>query len=137
VHTFLGSIGIVGLAGVLCVVLWFGTAENEGGKLKPLGWGWIVLLSLLAGAAFKAAGPPFSFVSDLVSDLIRMWGTAFPKYSMPAIALTLIAILLWKKLTRRQVAMSSIMFFYVASGAGAGYGIVAERIRDIAMGIAG
>ncbi|MEU0060734.1 hypothetical protein [Streptomyces sp. NPDC006334] len=136
-NSFLGSLGIVGLAGVLSVILWFGTQDNEGGKLKPLGWGWIVLLSLIAGASFKAAGPPFSFVSDLVNDLIRMFGKAFPGYSMPGIALTLIALLLWKKMTRRQVAMTSIVFFYVASGAGAGYGIVAERIREIAMGLAG
>lgn len=135
--SFFGSLGIVSVAGVLSVILWFGTKDNEGGKLKPLNWGWIVLLSLLAGAAFKAAGPPFSFVSDLVNDLIGMWGAAFPGYSMPGIAMTLTAILLWKKMTRRQVAMTSIAFFYVASGAGAGYGVVAERIHEIAMRLAG
>ncbi|MDX3069546.1 hypothetical protein PV518_46770 [Streptomyces sp. ND04-05B] len=136
-NSFLGSLGIVSVAGILSVVLWFGTKDNEGGKLKPLNWGWIVFLSLLAGAAFKAAGPPFSWLADLINDGIRMWGTAVPGYSMPGIALTLIALLLWVKMTRRQVAMTSIAFFYVASGAGAGYSVLADRIRDIAMGLAG
>ncbi|WP_327345922.1 hypothetical protein [Streptomyces europaeiscabiei] len=135
-NSFIGTLGPVGLAGILSVILWFGTKDNEGGKLKPLNWGWIVGLSLIAGAAFKAAGPPFSFISDLVNDGIGMWGAAFPGYSMPAIALTLIAFLLWMKMSRRQVAMTSIAFFYVASGAGAGYGILAERIHQIAMNVA-
>jgi hypothetical protein len=137
VNSFLGPIGIVGVALALAVLLWFGTADNEGGKLKPLGWGWIVFLSLIAGAAFKGAGVPFSFVSDLINDAIRLFGKAAPGLTMPGIAITLIVVLLWKKMSRRQVAMTSLAFFYVASGAGSGYSVVADRIHDIAMGIAG
>ncbi|MFF5655244.1 hypothetical protein [[Kitasatospora] papulosa] len=136
--SFLGVIGLPALATLLSVVLWFGTKENNSGaKAKALGWGWIVFLSLLAGAAFKGAGPPFSYVSDLVNDGIRMLGAAIPGLTMPGIAIVLLAILVWKGMTRRQVAMTSITFFYVASGAGAGYGLVAERLQDIATRLAG
>lgn len=130
----LGSLGAVGLAGALTVLLWLGT--STGGKLKPLSWGACLFLSMVAGASYKAAGPPFDVVSDLVNDLIGTSGQVLPGYSMPAFALTLAIIILFKKLSTRQVSMLGIVFWYVASGAGGVWGIVAVKIALIASNLA-
>jgi hypothetical protein len=128
------ALGAVGLAGTLTVLLWFGT--STGGKVKPLGWGACLILSMIAGSAYNAAGPPFNLVSSLVHDLIGMFTDVFPGYTMAALALTLVAVILYKKLTTRQVSMLGVVFWYVASGAGGGIGIVAEKIAAIMQGLA-
>ncbi|MFF0395149.1 hypothetical protein ACFYSJ_05085 [Streptomyces sp. NPDC005248] len=131
---FLPALGAVGLAGALTALLWFGT--SGGGKMKPLGWGACLVLSMIAGAAYNAAGPPFDIVSSLVRDGVGMFTDVFPGYSMAALALTLLVIILYKKLTTRGVSMLGIVFWYVASGAGGGFSIVAAKIAVIMQGLA-
>ncbi|WP_371799081.1 hypothetical protein OG963_14765 [Streptomyces sp. NBC_01707] len=131
---FLPALGAVGLAGALTALLWFGT--SSGGKMKPLGWGVCLVLSMIAGAAYNAAGPPFDMVSSLVRDGIGMFTSVFPGYTMASLALTLLIIILYKKLTTRGVSMLGIVFWYVASGAGGGFAIVATKIAVIMRGLA-
>ncbi|WP_433341671.1 hypothetical protein [Streptomyces sp. CA-253872] len=132
--SFLTGIGIFGLAAVLTVALFFGTREGEGGKVK-LSWGTSALLALLAGSCYKAAGFPFDILSSLITDAIRLIGAAFPKLTMPALALLLIALALFKKWSRREISLVMIFFFYVASSADGAYGIVAARIAAMAKGL--
>ncbi|WTW95443.1 hypothetical protein OG216_19570 [Streptomycetaceae bacterium NBC_01309] len=132
--SILGSLGTVGLAGVLTVLLILGT--KPGGKVQPLGWGTCLVLSMIAGAAYKAAGTPFDLVSDLVNDGIGLFTDVLPGYSMAALALTLAIVLAYKRLTTRQVSVLGIVFWYVASGAGGAWSIVAEKIQVIMQSLA-
>ncbi|MEU0181463.1 hypothetical protein ABZ312_09765 [Streptomyces sp. NPDC006207] len=133
-NSFLGSLGTVGVALALSALLLLGT--QPGGRLKPLPWGACLVLSMVAGSAFKAAGPPFSFVSDLVGDGIGLTQGIMPGLTMPALALTMVIIILWKKLTLRGISIMGIAFWYVAAGAGGAWGILADRIHDIAQSAA-
>jgi hypothetical protein len=133
-NSILGSLGTVGVAGALTILLILGT--TTGGKLKPLGWGMTLFLAMIAGSAYKAAGSPFNLVSSLVNDGIGMFNDVLPGYSMAAIALTLAIIIASKKLTTRQVAVIGIIFWYVASGAGGAWGIVAEKVSLIMQSVA-
>lgn len=134
--SFLAGIGVFGFAALLSVVLWFGTKDNEGGKVGPLPWWACVLLSLLAGASYKAAGFPFDIVSSLVNDIISLVGAAFPELTMPGLAAVLLALAAFKRMSRRGISMLMIFFFYVASGAGGPYGQVASRIAQMARNLA-
>lgn len=133
-HSILGSLGTVGLAGALTVLLLLGT--TTGGKVKPLGWGACLILSMIAGAAYNAAGTPFNLVASLINDGIGLFSNVLPRYSMAAIALTLTIVIAYKKLTTRQVSMLSIVFWYVASGAGGAWIIIAQKVGLIMHSIA-
>ncbi|MFF5278473.1 hypothetical protein [Streptomyces sp. NPDC000133] len=58
---------------------------------------------MIAGAAYNAAGPPFAMASSLVHDEIGMFTDVFPGYSMAGLALRLLIVILYKKLTTRGV----------------------------------
>ncbi|MER5688604.1 hypothetical protein [Streptomyces sp. NPDC002205] len=131
---FLPALGAVGLADALTALLWFGT--SAGGKMKPLSWGACLVLSMIAGAAYNAAGPPFDIMSGLVRDGLGMFSSVFPGYSMAGLALTLLIVILYKELTTRGVSMLGIVFWYVASGSGGGFAIVAAKIAVIMRGLA-
>jgi hypothetical protein len=134
VHSIFGTLGPAGLAAVLTALLWLGTAG--GGKVKSLSWGWCLILGSVAGAAYKAAGAPFSLVSDGVNDATSLAGATIHGLTMPALALLQIVVILYKKLTPRAVAMNGIVFWYLASGAGGAPGILADRIHLIAQHLA-
>lgn len=127
----LGSIGTVGLAVALTALLIFGT--KGGGKLNPLGWWTTLIVAMLAGSAYYAAGTPFTIVSDLVSALIGLVQGVTPGITVSGIAFFLVIVILWARLTTRQVAITGIVFWYVASGAGGIWGTVAESIEGIAQ----
>lgn len=133
--SFLDGVGTFAFAAFLAVVLWFGTKDNEGGKVGPLNWWACVLLALLSGAAFKAAGFPFDLISSLMNDGIGLVGAAFPDLTMPGLALILCGIAMFKKFSRRGISMLMLFFFYVSSGAGGPYGTVAERIAAMAQSL--
>ncbi|MEW2068411.1 hypothetical protein [Streptomyces sp. NPDC007346] len=132
--SFLPAFGAPGLALGLTAFLWFGTAT--GGKVKPLGWWWTLFLAMVAGSAYKAAGPPFDLVSSLVNDALALFGDVVPGTTMAGLALFLTGVILYKKLTTRQVALIGIIFWYVASGAGGGYSFAAEKITGIMQSFA-
>lgn len=133
-HSLLGSLGPVGAAFVLTVVLWFGT--KGGGKAKALTYGWTLFLALLAGASLGAGGWPFNLVPAVCNDLVQLLGQMIPGITMPALTLTLIAVLMWFKLSTRQVAFIGIFLFYAATGADGFAGTLAGKIALLAQQLA-
>lgn len=130
----LGSIGTVGLAVALTALLILGT--KGGGKLKAIGWWPTLILAMLAGSAYYAAGTPFTIVSDLVNALTGLAQGITPGITVAGLALLLVIVILWAKLSTRQVALFGIVFWYVASGAGGIWGTVAKSIAGIAQRLA-
>ncbi|MES9522438.1 hypothetical protein [Streptomyces capoamus] len=124
-----GNLGIVGLAVVMTVLLLVGI--KGGGKVKPLGWWPCLIGGMLAGSAYAAAGGIFKMVPDLVGSLLKAAQGVMPGITMPAIALTLAIIILFKKLTTKQVAILGIVFWYAASGAGGLWGTLSSTIANI------
>ncbi|MFE4796195.1 hypothetical protein ACFRFL_14025 [Streptomyces sp. NPDC056708] len=133
-NSLLGTLGPVGLAAVLTVVLIVGTKGD--GQAKALSWGWCLFLSVLTGASYAAGGWPFTLVRGLVNDLIGIVNSFLPGMTLPAIGVCMAAIILWKKLSRRGVSMMGIAFWYVAASADGGLGILAEKMGDIAQRLA-
>jgi hypothetical protein len=134
VNSVFGNLGPVGLALVLTVLLVFGIPG--GGQLKPLGWWPTLLLSMLAGSAYKAAGGLFKIVPDLVGSLIGTVNSVLPGVTMPAIALALAIFILFKKLTTKQVGLLGIAFWYVAAGAGGTWSYLSDSIAHLGTGLA-
>ncbi|MFI0827233.1 hypothetical protein ACH4Q7_22570 [Streptomyces roseolus] len=134
-NSILGHLGAAGLAVVLSVLLWFGT--KGGGKAKQLGWGMTFFLSMLAGAAFNAAGPPFNLVSALVNDLLALANSAIAGVTQAALALALLAFAAYAKLTTRQVAVIGVILFFLASGSGGVLDFMSVKIADIMQKLAG
>lgn len=132
---FLAGLGTFGLALALTVLLVLGT-KNSGGKLKPLSWGLTLVISMLAGSAYAASGPPFAWINDMVKDAIGMAQEAWPQLTMPAIALVTLVVLLFAKLSLRGVAIVGIVFFYVAANAGGSWTLIADQITNIQQAIA-
>ncbi|WP_406501565.1 hypothetical protein OHA04_27485 [Streptomyces sp. NBC_01590] len=126
--------GAAGLALGLTGFLWFGT--STGGKAKALGWWWTLFLAMVAGASYMAAGTPFDLVSTLVNDLLGLFGEVVARATIAGVALFLTGVILYKKLTTRQVAVIGILYFHVISGAGGGFGLLAEKIDTIMQSFA-
>lgn len=124
--SLIGTLGPVGLAAVLTVVLIFGTKGE--GQAKALSWGWCLILSVFAGASYAAAGWPFNLVRGAVADLVEFVNSFIPGLTYPAIGLCLLAVIMWKKLSRQGVSMLGIVFWYVAASADGGLGILAQKI---------
>lgn len=119
----------ISLALVLTVILIFGIPG--GGQLKPLGWWPTLILSMLAGFAYKAAGGPFKFIPDLIGSLIGTASKVLPGVTMTALALSLAAFILFKKLTTKQVGLLGIVFWYVAAGAGGSWSYLSDAIANL------
>jgi hypothetical protein len=134
VNSVFGNLGPVGLALVLTVLLVFGIPG--GGQLKPLGWWPTLLLSMLAGSAYKAAGGLFKIVPDLVGSLIGTVNSVLPGATMPALALALAIFILFKKLTTKQVGLLGIAFWYVAAGAGGTWSYLSDSIAHLGTSLA-
>ncbi|THA54274.1 hypothetical protein [Streptomyces sp. A1136] len=130
-NTLIGTIGPVGLAVVLTVVLIFGTKGE--GEAKALPWGWCLFLSVFAGASYAAGGWPFTLVRGLVNDGVELVNSFIPGLTYPAIGLSMLAIIAWKKLTRRGVCLLGIPFWYIAASSDGGLGILAEKIAAAAQ----
>lgn len=124
-----GNLGIAGLAVVMTVLLLVGI--KGGGKVKPLGWWPCLIGGMLAGSAYAAAGGIFKLVPDLVSSLLKAVQGIVPGVTMPAVALTLAIIILFKRLTTKQVAILGIIFWYAASGAGGLWSTVSHSIASL------
>ncbi|MDH6489618.1 hypothetical protein [Streptomyces sp. SAI-127] len=124
-------LGIGGVALGLTIALWFGT--TKGGK-HSLTWGWTLFLATVAGCAYKAAGEPFSWISDLIMDGAGMAGGVIPKVTAAGLCMALVLIVLFAKNSLRKVAFLGIAFTTVAAGADAGpFHFLAQRIEIIAM----
>lgn len=119
----------ISLALVLTVLLIFGIPG--GGQLRPLGWWPTLILSMLAGSAYKAAGGPFKFIPDLIGSLIGTVSKVLPGVTMAALALSLAIFILFKKLTTKQVGLLGILFWYVAAGAGGPWGYVSDSFAGL------
>lgn len=133
-NSVFGNLGTVGLALVLTVLLIFGIPG--GGQLKPLGWWPTLILSMLAGSAYKAAGGLFQLVPDLVGSLIDTVNKVLPGVTMPALALALAIFILFKRLTTKQVGYLGIAFWYVAAGAGGTWAYLSDAIGNLGANLA-
>ena len=129
-NSVFGNLGIVGLAVALTVLLLVGI--KGGGKVRPLGWWPCLILGMLAGSAYAAAGGIFKIVPDLIGSLLKATQGLVPGITMPAVALVLAIVILFKLLNTKQVAILGIVFWYAASGAGGIWGTVSESIASIA-----
>lgn len=127
-NSFFGNLGTVGLAVVLTVVLVVGIPG--GGKLKPLGWWTTVFVSLFAADTYAAAGGVFRIVPDAAGSVVHFANGVIPGLTLPALALSVLAFMLWKRLTTRQVAVVSLVFFYVASAAGGPWSYFTHAIAN-------
>lgn len=129
-NTVFGNLGPAGLAVVLTVLLLVGIPG--GGKLKPLGWWPTLILSMLAGSAYKAAsdaaGAPFKLVPDLVGSVIATVNGFIPDLTMPALALATAIFILYKKLSTKQIGFLGIFFWYIAASAGGTWAYVSDSI---------
>lgn len=134
-HSVLGTLGPVGFALVLAIVLWVGT-KGGGGKAKSLTYGWTLFLALLAGASLKAGGWPFNLIPALCADMVGLLAEMIPGLTMPALTLGLVALLMWFKLSTRQVAFMGIFLFYCATGADGFAGTLAGKIAQLAQHLA-
>lgn len=119
----------ISLALVLTALLVFGIPA--GGQLKPLGWWPTLLLSMLAGSAYKAAGGPFQFIPDLIGSLIGTAGKVLPGVTLTALALTMTIFILFKKLTTKQIGLLGIVFWYVAASAGGSWSFLSDSIANL------
>lgn len=128
-----GHYGPVGLALVLTVILFVGIPG--GGQLKPLGWWTTLFVAMLAASAYRAAGGPFRIVPDMVGSLARYANAILPGLTMPALATCILAFILWKKLTTKQVAVVALVFFYVASSAGGPWSYISNAIVNARAGV--
>lgn len=132
-NSVFGNLGPVGLAVVLTVLLLVGIPG--GGKLKPLGWWSTLLVSMLAGSAYKAAGGIFKIVPDFVGSMIATVNGVIPGLSMPALALATGIFILFKKLTTKQVGVLGIFFWYIAAGAGGTWSYLSDSIANLGVNL--
>ncbi|MFF4388558.1 hypothetical protein ACFY0G_17525 [Streptomyces sp. NPDC001552] len=130
----LGGLGIGGTAIALTAALWYGT--KGGGEANKLTFGWCIFLSLLAGAAFKAAGDPLGF-SGLVGETVGVGNALVPGVNVPAVGVVILSALAWKKLSLRAASMLSIFLFFVMAATTGTFGKVSAAITNIALRIAG
>ncbi|MHB9861950.1 hypothetical protein [Streptomyces sp. YIM S03343] len=128
-----GNLGTVGLATALTFLLFFGIPG--GGKVKPLGWWTTVFVAMLAGSAYRAAGGMFKIVPDMVGDLVHFANGFVKGLTMPAIATCLLIVMLWKRMTTKQVAVVALIFFYVAAGAGGNWSYISDAIENARAGM--
>ncbi|MBP5896332.1 MULTISPECIES: hypothetical protein [Streptomyces] len=128
-----GDLGTVGVAFALTVLLFVGIPG--GGKLKPLGWWTTFFVAMLAGSAYEAAGGMFQIVPDMVGSAVTFANGFVKGLTLPAIATSLGMVILWKKMTTKQVAVVALVFFYVASGAGGNWAYISDAIENARVGL--
>lgn len=128
-NSVFGNLGPVGLALVLTVLLIVGIPG--GGKLRPLGWWPTLILSMLAGASYKAAGGPFKIIPDFVGSIIGTINGFVPGVTLPALALAMAIFVLFKKLTTKQLGYLGIIFWYIAAGAGGTWSYLSDSIAHL------
>ncbi|MDR3084289.1 MAG: hypothetical protein LBV60_25815 [Streptomyces sp.] len=133
-NSLFGNLGIVGLAVAMTALLLFGI--KGGGKVKPLGWWPCLIGGMLAGSTYAAAGGIFRIVPDLVGGLLGAARGIIPGVTMPAVALVIAIIIMFKKMSTMQVAIIGIIFWYAASGAGGVWGQVAQAITKLGAQVA-
>ena len=124
----------ISVALVLTALLVFGIPGS--GQLRPLGWWPTLILSMVAGSAYKAAGGPFKFIPDLVGSGISTVSRVLPGVTMTALALSLAIFILFKKLTTKQVGYLGVTFWYVAAGAGGMWSYLSDSIAHLGGSLA-
>ncbi|MFF4385582.1 hypothetical protein ACFY0G_02130 [Streptomyces sp. NPDC001552] len=127
------ALGTGGAALALTAVLFFGT--SSGGKGKQLPWGWCLFLSLVAGAAFEAAGDPLGF-SGLVGSVVGALNGIVPGVTVAALGVIMLSVIIWKKLTLRGISMCGVFFFFVMAATTGTFGKASAVITNIANGLA-
>jgi hypothetical protein len=128
-----GNLGTVGLAAALTCLLIFGIPG--GGQLRPLGWWTTVFVAMLAASSYKAAGGPFTVVPDAAGTVIDFLQGFLKGVTMPALALCVAIFMLFKKLTTKQVGLTALLFFYIATGAGGSWSYIADAIENARVGL--
>lgn len=133
-NSVFGNLGPVGLAVALTALLIVGIPG--GGKLKPLGWWSTLLVSMLAGSAYKAAGGIFTLVPDFAGSIVTTINGIVPGVTMPALALTTCIVILFHKLTTKQIGILGIFFWYIAAGAGGTWSYLSDSIAHLGSNLA-
>ncbi|MFE0875367.1 hypothetical protein ACFW4X_10865 [Streptomyces smyrnaeus] len=131
----LGHLGAGGAALVVTVVLVLGV--KAAGKGKPLPWTLALFLGALAATLYAAAGGIWSTPADLIGTLLAALGVGgsggpLGNVGMGAAACCIAAVLYWKKLTLKQVAIWGFVMAYVAGRAGGIWGVFASVVASFA-----
>lgn len=137
----IAGLGTFGVAAILITLLILGTGKNAGsGRAPALGWGAVFFLSLLAGSALAAAGDPLKFrglVQDLLSFLNEIGAEAGGgTITMAGLAVLLLVIIFYKKLTTRAVACLVILFSFTAGSTNGTLAILTNIFTSIVNRIA-
>lgn len=134
-NSVFGTLGTAGVATVMTVLLLVGI--KGGGKVKPLGWWPALIGGMLAGSAYYAAGGVFQIVPDVVNSGLKAVQGVIPGLTMAAVALCLAIVILFMRLTTKQVAILGIVYWYAASASGGTLGTVATAIENIRVQVSG
>ncbi|MGA5497756.1 hypothetical protein ACPCSP_25670 [Streptomyces cinereoruber] len=132
----ISGLGTLGVSLALVLVLWFGTGKNAGsGKMPALGWGATFFLALLAGSGLAVSGDPLKFrgaVQDLLSFLNKI-GSSLQAggVTMAGLAVLILVIVLYKKMTTRILAVLGILLFFAAGSAGGTMGTLSGALTSI------
>jgi hypothetical protein len=133
-NSILGSLGPVGLAVVLTFALLLCT--TKGAHAKPMGTGLTVIVSLIAGASYAGAGPPFDTINHGIDDGVEMVLSIVPGMTMPALSLCLVIAMFWFRVTTRTLGMMGVVLYYLASNSGGAWGTLSAKILLISQGLA-
>ncbi|RLL68150.1 hypothetical protein [Streptomyces sp. Z26] len=130
-----GHLGAGGAALVVTVVLVLGVKAT--GKGKALSWNLTLFLGALAATLYAGAGGIWSTPADLLASLLTAFGVGggtgpLGNVGMGAVACCIAAILYWRKLTLKQVAVLGFVAAYVAGRAGGIWGVAASIVASTA-----
>jgi hypothetical protein len=128
-----GNLGTASLAAALTCLMIFGIPG--GGKIKPLGWWTTVIRRHARGQLLQSRRRHLHRRPRRRGDRHRFAGSIVKGIAMPALALCLAIFLLFKKLTTKQVGVTALLFFYVASSAGGIWSYLADAIENARVGL--
>lgn len=135
----LGGFGAGGLALVLTTILILGTKDSSE---HPLPKNAALIIGLMAGVCYLAAGQLWGIPDDLIVSTLRGFGVGsgggiFGDVTEPAVSLTLVAIAWFVKLKARSAGILGIGMASVFSVSGGLWAMIAMQVGEAMARFAG